>query len=255
MLRESISLHELNNVLTVVSGAAQQISMCLQGTPDEFLRKKIAVLQQAVARAALITRRSSWDFAQTENRVNDIAAQAREMQGVLSTIAGGWGTLCIDADKDCPAFADPVEVEGILINLVKNAAEALEHKGTIEVAIKAENCNTVCSTCGTHIKGTHVVVEVTDNGRGIPPENIGSVFERGYTTKNNGHGLGLYNIRIRAHLMGGHVTVASSPEGTTFKVYLLAASQDQRETKAKKQSSCRQEGCRFCRKQRRVCLD
>ncbi len=222
MLKERISLHELNNALTVIAGATQQLDMRLHETTDDYLRNKIATLQQAVSRAMQITRRSGWEFAKTDNKVVDIAAPVLEMRGVLSMIVSN-AELCIDAVPGCLAVADLVEVEGILINLVKNAVESLDRRGRISVTVKSEKCNTICSTCGTHVKGMYAVIEVSDNGRGIPPEKMNSIFEHDYTTKKGGHGLGLYNLRIKTHLMGGHVTVASSPVGTTFKIYLINA--------------------------------
>ncbi len=221
MLEERISLHELNNALTVIAGATHQLDLHLKNNLDTYVKDKLTTLNKAISRAVTITHRTRWDFA-TDKRVLDVSAQVKEMQGVLYMIARGRAALRINADGEAYAEADPVEVEGITINLVKNAVEATG-AGSVDVAVTKEKCAEVCTTCGKAIEGYHVVIEVIDDGTGIPHEDIAKVFEQHYTTRPNGQGLGLFNLRMKVHLMGGHVTVSSSPEGTVFRVYLLPA--------------------------------
>jgi len=86
----------------------------------------------------------------------------------------------------------------VMINLIKNAVDALPRCGTLQIRLYSE-------------KGK-VVVEVEDNGKGISPASVGKVFEPYFTTKSDSMGLGLYMSRIiiEKHMKG------------TLKVYLLS---------------------------------
>jgi two-component system NtrC family sensor kinase len=71
-----------------------------------------------------------------------------------------------------------------------------------------------------------VRVLVTDNGAGIPPENLTRIFAHGFTTRREGHGFGLHNGALAARDMGGALTVASAGIGlgATFTLELPIAS-------------------------------
>ena len=103
----------------------------------------------------------------------------------------------------------PQRIGQVLINLLVNASQAIERKG--EIRIKT------CQQDG------YVVVEVTDTGKGIPPENIKKIFDPFFTTKPVGQGTGLglsvsYEI-VKKH--GGDIEVRSKlGEGSTFTIRL-----------------------------------
>jgi signal transduction histidine kinase len=67
-----------------------------------------------------------------------------------------------------------------------------------------------------------VKVEVTDNGIGIPPENITRIFSQGFTTRKDGHGFGLHSGALAAKHLGGTLTVQSAGVGcgATFTLEL-----------------------------------
>ncbi len=97
----------------------------------------------------------------------------------------------------------------VMVNLIHNSAQSIESDGHIWITTRSAN--------------GHVIISVKDNGRGIPPENIGRIFEIGFTTKpeQDGAGLGLaisHNI-VEKH--GGMIEVSSTPgEGSEFVVTL-----------------------------------
>jgi len=109
-----------------------------------------------------------------------------------------------------PVQADPVSLRRIFDNLVRNAWESLpDGEGTIAVNAFLEE--------DPHLEEMRLVVEVADTGEGIPPENLDLVFNDFFTTRSEGTGLGLSNVRRLAADCGARVRVRSTVgEGTTF---------------------------------------
>lgn len=105
----------------------------------------------------------------------------------------------------------PDNLNQVFMNLLVNAAQAIEGKGEITI------------TTGLRDPGDEVVVEIGDNGKGIEPENLSRIFDPGFTTKGAGVGTGLglsivYQI-IKDH--SGRIDVESEPgKGTTFRIVL-----------------------------------
>ena len=103
--------------------------------------------------------------------------------------------------------ADAAQIEMVLLNLVKNAVESLEHTANPTVRIEAAP------------DGPHVIIRVSDNGPGIEPEALEQIFIPFYTTKKTGSGIGLSLSRQIMQLHGGQLTVASTPgQGSTFRL-------------------------------------
>jgi signal transduction histidine kinase len=123
-------------------------------------------------------------------------AAARKIE-ILTNLASGLPSI----------QADPVRLTQALMNLVINAMQAVHRTGKIEVtACRAEQ---------------EVLLEVTDNGAGIPAEKLSSIFDPYFTTKAEGSGLGLWIAQqiITAH--GGRVEAGNRPEGgAVFRVRL-----------------------------------
>lgn len=115
---------------------------------------------------------------------------------------------------DCPDHEVMVSMnaslfEWVIENLCKNAVDAMEGKGSIELFLIEED--------------SHVVVEVKDNGKGIKKKDIKNVFAPGFTTKQRGWGLGLSLAkRIVEEYHKGKIFVKSSEVGvgTTFRIEL-----------------------------------
>jgi two-component system, NtrC family, sensor histidine kinase HydH len=98
-----------------------------------------------------------------------------------------------------PVMADPVRLTQALLNLMINAIQAVERKGCVEV--------NASSTEGV------VCVAVSDNGPGIPPEKLASVFDPYFTTKAEGNGLGLWIAQQIVTAHGGSLQAQNGPTG------------------------------------------
>ena len=101
--------------------------------------------------------------------------------------------------------------EWVIENLCKNAVDAMEGKGRIDLTLVDE--------------GSRIVIEVADNGKGIQKKDINHVFTPGFTTKKRGWGLGLSLAkRIVEEYHKGRIFVKESEvgKGTTFRIELKA---------------------------------
>ena len=125
-----------------------------------------------------------------------------------------------DAGVDT-VLADPAQLQQILMNLVINAAQAVEGRGTVTVAVER-----VAAPAGSDPQhDAWLQLEVADDGPGIPPDVLPRIFEPFFTTKaaGQGTGLGLSVVHgiVTAH--GGRIGVTSHPgEGARFQVLLPA---------------------------------
>jgi signal transduction histidine kinase len=132
-------------------------------------------------------------------------------------------TVVRDYGTAVPAIdAHAGELNQVWTNLIDNAIEAMEGRGTLRVSTRAD--------------GGHVVIEVADTGRGMPPEVAARAFEPFFTTKDVGKatGLGLdIARRIVTERHGGTITIESSPGDTVLRVRLpvrrAAAARDGKE--------------------------
>ncbi|MDP3182771.1 MAG: ATP-binding protein, partial [Desulfobaccales bacterium] len=108
-----------------------------------------------------------------------------------------------------PPFAfDPGQIRQVLINLFKNALEAMPQGGRLTVSLG--------------LKPDQVVLTVTDTGPGIPPEHMPSLFTPFFSTKEKGSGLGLTICRGIIEQHGGKIEIDSEVgQGTTCTIHLL----------------------------------
>lgn len=115
----------------------------------------------------------------------------------LIKITRDYATLpCLQIDR--------VKLLQILVNLIRNAIDSLmESKNeTKNLAIHARLHDP-----------THILIQIIDNGLGIAPDDINSIFSRGFTTKKHGHGFGLHASALAAKEMGGSLSVKSDGPG------------------------------------------
>lgn len=159
--------------------------------------KEIVAMQQSYARMSGITETVS---------VPDMIEDALRMN------AGSLARHDVDTVRDYQArpviTTDKHKVMQILINLVRNAKYACDESGRTDKVI------TVRATADGH----RVRIEVTDNGVGIPAENLTRIFAHGFTTRKHGHGFGLHSGALAAKELGGSLTVHSDGpgKGATF---------------------------------------
>ena len=142
--------------------------------------------------------------------LTDIVSQVTEMVGYIKRRAPEKVVFKTHySENEIPAMINAPLFDWVVENLLKNALDAMEGKGTISVDVKEET--------------TQVLIDVTDSGKGISSKNIGNVFKPGFTTKKRGWGLGLsLSKRIIEQYHKGILFVKQSEpgKGTTFRIVL-----------------------------------
>ena len=149
-----------------------------------------------------------------------------------ASMPAGVSLDCRCPDPVPPARISAVDLHQIVMNLVLNARDAVGQGGRIEVGLchqrqaPASPGGQLCSHCHQPLPQDCVVLEVRDDGPGIPPELRPRIFDPFFTTKavGKGTGLGLASVTGLVHRAGGHVqVVAPAGGGTLMRVLLPAA--------------------------------
>jgi len=221
--------HEINNPVSGVLNLAMLMQRILKddGIPPERIpefRKYLTQVVNETGRVGRIvsgllafSRRSKPQRSQADlNKIIRATLTLIDHKLRLSNV-----TVATDLPTNLPPVAcDPSQMQQVVLNLLMNAAEATQAKGQGRMEVQ------------TRLDSKRVVLVVSDDGEGIPPENMTKIFDPFFTTKGEGKGVGLglavlYGI-VDGH--GGEVEVNSKVgQGATFTVSLpLAAAESRR---------------------------
>jgi PAS domain S-box-containing protein len=180
------------------TGALQEIA---------HLQKNIEHIKDIITMQQSFARRSG---------LMEIVKVPELMEDALQMNASGFNRCPIQVVKEF-AVVPPVPVDKskllqILINLIRNAQHACDesHRDDSRMTLRILSAS------------DRVQISVSDNGVGIPPENLTRIFNHGFTTKKNGHGFGLHSGALAAQEMGGSLNVQSRGvgQGATFTLEL-----------------------------------
>ena len=221
--------HDFNNLLVGVIGFADLALHTLP--PESETRTWIEGILEAGNTAAelckqLVAYAGKGRFVVTPL---DLNALIRDVRDLLDVSTARKADLALDLAPELPPLeGDAAQLRQILLNLVLNASEALgDQPGVIRLRTTlAEATGAVDWIDGEPPAGPAIVLEVSDEGPGIPPESRRKVFDPFYSTKRTGRGLGLAAVLgiVRGH--GGAIGVDSRPgEGTTFRIVFPASDQ------------------------------
>jgi signal transduction histidine kinase len=143
------------------------------------------------------------------------------IEDALRMNSGGFARRGVAIHRDFqdapPVRAVKPKVMQILINLFRNASQAMDSSSRPD--------KTLAIRVGLSEKD-RVNITISDNGIGIPPENLNRIFQHGFTTKSDGHGFGLHSCVLAAQEMDGSLCVGSDGpgKGATFTLELPRAS-------------------------------
>ena len=217
--------HDFNNLLSIVMGNLEAI---VRRTPDSDKTHRQArnALTGAERASQLVRRLLAF------SRRQPLAPKPIDVNQVMIQVAGllarSLGENIRLETSRAPNLwitdVDPVELEASIINLAINARDAMPTGGRLTIdarnsVLEAKDCEGIENLS----PGEYIVVSVTDQGTGMPPEVLERAFEPFFTTKapGSGSGLGLSQVYGFVRQSGGYVTIRSEPErGTMVSLYL-----------------------------------
>lgn len=173
--------------------------------------KMVAELEKDVTRLRLVSDRFGKIGSTPQLEERNVIHQIEDVMEYVRKRASGKVQFSLDTHgKDnIPVRLSGPLFDWVIENLLKNALDAMEGKGSIHMDITESDKN--------------VLIDVTDTGKGISKQNINKVFKPGFTTKKRGWGLGLsLSKRIIEQYHKGNISVKSSElgKGTTFRIEL-----------------------------------
>ncbi len=217
--------HDFNNILTAISGFTEML--LVKHKPGDASFADLMQIKNGAMRAArLVGQLLAFSRQQTlqpkVHAPNDLLSEVNDLLRRLMTekIA-----LRQELGRDVwPVRVDGTQFDTMIVNLAVNARDAMPNGGAL--TIRTSNVTEAQSRAEGHdvlAPGDYVLVEVSDTGTGIAPENLAKIFEPFFTTKavGAGTGLGLSMVYGFVKQSGGYVfPVSELGQGTTFKIYL-----------------------------------
>jgi CheY-like chemotaxis protein/two-component sensor histidine kinase len=220
--------HEFNNLLGVILTYS---ALLLRHATDPAAIADLEEIQTAAHSGTALTRQlltfARRDMASPEPI--EINAVIRSVATMLGPALAERIVLCLELDPGpLVTIADRHQLEQIVLNLASNAVDAMPTGGQLSITTTLAPRPVPDRDGGPH--SHDIVIDVRDDGVGMPPEVARLAFEPFYSTKPAGHGtgLGLATVYGIVRDAGGEVSISSTPgESTTVTVTLPAANQTQ----------------------------
>jgi signal transduction histidine kinase/ActR/RegA family two-component response regulator len=216
--------HDFNNVLTAIIGYAELARET--GAPKSASAANIDRLLSATERARLLVRRVlTFDPRRSLSyRATPIASIIREVsQQVQATLPASIDLQLFGLELSATIFGDATEIYQVVMNLCSNAVHAMPSGGSLQVRLEVlEVRESQVLALGQLRAGRWVCLAVIDTGIGLADDQISSIFEPFYTTRQSTHGtgIGLTVVRNIILRMNGALDVSSRlGSGTRMAVY------------------------------------
>ncbi|UJF22451.1 nitrogen regulation protein NR(II) [Shewanella sp. OMA3-2] len=207
--------HEIKNPLGGLRGAAQLLSRELHS--PELKEFTTLIIEQADRLRNLVDRLLG-PQRPTQHTEHNIHQVVQKVLKLVEMALPANIKLKRDYDPSIPDFQmDHDQLQQAVLNIVQNAIQALEHTGG-DILIKTRTQHQV--TLGTQRYKLVLVLSIIDNGPGIPPDLIDTLFYPMVTGREDGSGLGLSIAHNIARLHGGRIDCVSAPGHTEFIITL-----------------------------------
>jgi two-component system sensor kinase FixL len=209
--------HELNQPLSAMANYLQGSKRLLENSADpraEMIRDALDKAAEQTLRAGQVIQRLR-EFVgrgETEKRVESVKKLVEEAS-VLALVAAKEKSIHVEMQLDPSldlVLVDKVQIQQVLVNLLRNAIEAMQSCPRRELVISTKPAT-----------DDMVAVSVIDTGSGIAPEILPKLFQPFVTTKKQGMGIGLSLSRTIINSHGGEITVAPNPNGGTIFSFTL----------------------------------
>ena len=220
--------HDFNNLLTIITSCATFLARGLPETAEQ--QTDVTEIQKAARRATELTQQLL-AFSRKQvlrPRRLEVNQQVKAFVGLLRRVIGEDISVEMHLAPDTwPVFADPGQLERVLMNLGLNARDAMPNGGTLRLITEnvVLDAGRPRATAGLE-PGSYVSLTVEDTGVGIESSVLPHIFEPFVTTKPHGlgTGLGLATVYGVVEQTGGAIDVTTRPgHGTRFSVFLPRA--------------------------------
>lgn len=224
--------HDFNNVLTVILGNAELAQLNASALPTS-VQGALGEIRAAGDHAASLTRQLLMFSRRSAPHVEvvDLNAIVDAMRNMLGRLLGADIELVLNLAEDAPrVWADPAELQQIVLNLAVNGREAMPHGGRLTMRTSVHlptPGGDDASRQEPH--SAFVLLQVSDTGVGMDEGTRSRIFEPFFTTKpvGQGTGLGLATVYAIVTKLGGRLQVTSEVgAGSEFSVSLPASSED-----------------------------
>ena len=217
--------HTFNNFLTPIVGNVRLALLDLPATSP--VRKRIETIRRAAERATALTRQILAYAGQDASRVNavDLTTAIEEMTLLLESTSSGSTRIDYALKPGLPFIeVDSQHLGQVVLNLVANACDSFSKDGgRIEISTGSIDADRAyldrCRFADDLEKGQYVYLELSDDGTGIPEEDLEHIFDPHFTTRPTGRGLGLTAIAEIVRRYRGALELRSEMgEGTRVRV-------------------------------------
>jgi len=218
--------HDFNNLLTVIEGYAEMVQGDLDA--DDPNRPPVQEILIAAQRAASLTRQLlAFSRRQMLQPIRlSLNQNVASTQGMLSRLLGENIAVTTDlAGNLWDVFADPGQIDQIILNLAVNARDAMERGGKLTLLTDNFELAAAGAAAVGAEPGRYARLSIRDTGHGMDADTRSRIFEPFFTTKEigRGTGLGLSTVYGIVKQSGGHILVDSEPgKGSTFTILLPA---------------------------------
>jgi two-component system sensor kinase FixL len=215
--------HELNQPLSAIVNYMKGSRRLLEGNSDErsvMMREAMDNAADQALRAGQIIRRLR-DFVarrESEQGIESVAKLVEEASALALVGAKDQGVRVRFqfSRADDLVLADKVQIQQVLLNLIRNAIEAMQDSERRELVIST-----------VRAEGDMLTIGVADTGAGVAPELTGQLFQPFVTTKQHGMGVGLSISRTIIEAHGGRIWVEPNPAGGTIFRFTLRVVTDE----------------------------
>ena len=221
--------HDFNTLLVSILGHSE---LALEKLPkDDPVRENIESIQKAASSAAELGDHIMFysDDSHCEVKPTDLNKLINNMGRILSvSISKNIHVSYKLIDDIPPVEANQLQIRQVIMNLITNASEAIgENSGSITVCSGVKKPElSLLESHGKSFSGYYCYVKVIDTGGGMDPATRDKVFDPYFTTKANGHGLGMAAVVKIVESHHGVIQLDTSPgSGTTFTVWLPCSQQ------------------------------
>jgi two-component system sensor kinase FixL len=202
--------HEINQPLTAIGNYSRLARLAAERVPpdlEEMTKANAEAIAQVERAGAVVNRlREFIRVGRVETHPVAVATLVTEALSTFGPQLERWNIICLtEIERDIPnVLADRIQIEQVILNLVRNSAEALTNAGRYDgrIAVNAER-----------LSSELIEISVTDNGPGLDPDIAAGPIDAFATTKSDGLGLGLSLSRSIVEAHGGQLRIINIASG------------------------------------------